>query len=95
MASQNFKNFEKDDDLNKIFIFRENLKIPKKIQETQKTNEGRRGTLRVHRAENWLTVYRTLANTETIAKPGRLGPAQNGKPMRKFVELSRFCSMTR
>ena len=30
-------------------------------------------------------------NTETVAKPGRLGPAQNGKPMRNFIELTMFC----
>ena len=33
-------------------------------------------------------------HTETIAKPDRVGPAQNGKPMQNFVELSSFCSMT-
>ena len=56
-------------------------------------------------AETRLTVYRRLnieweyssfskSDTETVVKPGRLGPAQNGKPTRKFDELSRFCSMT-
>ena len=33
-------------------------------------------------------------HTETVAKPGRLGAAQNGKLMQNFVELSRFRSMT-
>ena len=33
-------------------------------------------------------------HAETVAKPGRLGPAQNDKPMQNFLELSRFCSMT-
>ena len=32
-------------------------------------------------------------HTETVAKPDRLGPAQNDKPMQHFVELSRFHSM--
>ena len=32
--------------------------------------------------------------TETVAKPGRLGPAQNDKPMLNFFDLERFCSMT-
>ena len=56
-------------------------------------------------AETRLTVYRRLdiewkyssfskSNTETVAKPGRLGLAQNGKPMENFVESSMFCSMT-
>ena len=29
-----------------------------------------------------------------IAKLARLGPAENGKPMQTFLELSRSCSMT-
>ena len=33
-------------------------------------------------------------NTKTVAKPDRLGPAQNGKLMPKNIELSMFCSMT-
>ena len=32
-------------------------------------------------------------HTETVAKPGRLGPAQNGKPMQNFIELTMFCIM--
>ena len=28
---------------------------------------------------------------ETVAKPGRRGPAQNGKLMQDFLELLRFC----
>ena len=38
---------------------------------------GYGGTLQVLRAETWLTVYRTIASTETIAKLARLGPAKN------------------
>ena len=50
------------------------------------------GTLRALRAETWLTVDRTIAcNTETVAKPDRVGPAQNGEPMQNFVELIMFC----
>ena len=30
-------------------------------------------------------------HTETVAKPGRLGPAQKGKLMDFFNELSMFC----
>ena len=29
-------------------------------------------------------------HTETVAKPGRLGPAQNDEPMQNFIELSMF-----
>ena len=29
-------------------------------------------------------------HAETVAKPGRLGPAQNEKPPQNFFELSRF-----
>ena len=39
----------------------------------------------------WFTAR---CHTETVAKPGRLGPAQNGEPMRNFVELSMFWCMT-
>ena len=34
-----------------------------------------------------------VCHTETVAKPGRLGSAQNDEPMQHFVELTRFCSM--
>ena len=30
-------------------------------------------------------------HTETVAQPGRLGPAQNGEPMQNFIELTMFC----
>ena len=30
---------------------------------------------------------------ETVAKPGRLGPAQKGKRMHFFIELIMFCLM--
>ena len=30
-------------------------------------------------------------HTETVAKPGRLGPAQNDEPMQNFIELTMFC----
>ena len=32
-------------------------------------------------------------HTETMAKPGRLGPAQNGELMENFIELTMFCIM--
>ena len=31
-------------------------------------------------------------HTETIAKLARRGPAENGKPMDNFVEVTMFCS---
>ena len=52
-----------------------------------------RGALRVLRAETRLTVYRTMYSTETVAKPARLGPAQNSKPRQNFIELARFWFM--
>jgi hypothetical protein len=33
-------------------------------------------------------------HTETVAKPGRLGLAQNGKLMENFIELTSFCIIT-
>ena len=30
-------------------------------------------------------------HTETLAKPGRLGPAKNSKLMENFIELTTFC----
>ena len=30
-------------------------------------------------------------HTETVAKPGRLGPAQNDELTQNFIELARFC----
>ena len=30
-------------------------------------------------------------NTETVAKLGRLGPAQNDEPMQNIIELTMFC----
>ena len=32
-------------------------------------------------------------HTEAVAKPGRLGPAQNDEPMQNLFELTMFCSM--
>ena len=79
-------------------IFRKNIDFFRNFEVSKKDcKEGRgsRGTLRVLRAETWLTVYRTIAiNTETVAKPGRLGPAQNGKLMENFIGLTYFCIIT-
>ena len=33
-------------------------------------------------------------HTETVAKPDRLGPAQNDKPMQKNIKLTMFCIIT-
>ena len=34
--------------------------------------------------------FTARCHTETVAKPGRLRPAQNDKPMQNFIELTRF-----
>ena len=33
-------------------------------------------------------------HTKTVAKPSRLGPAQNGEPTQNFIELSMFLCIT-
>ena len=38
-----------------------NTEVPNFIEEKDEKNRGWRGTLRVLRAETWLTVYRTIA----------------------------------
>ena len=38
--------------------------------------------------------FTARCHTKTVAKPDRLGPAQNDKPMQIFVELSRFWWIT-
>ena len=40
-------------------------------------------------AETWLTGYRR----PYMAKPGRLGLAQNDEPMHIFIEVTMFCIM--
>ena len=72
MRSQISRNFEKMRIFEKIS---KNIEISNCIEEKDKKYMGWRGTLRVLRAETWLTVYRTIANDE---------------PMQNFVELSRF-----
>ena len=53
--------------------------------------ESRKGDLLYEfQAETRLTVYRRLG----MAKPGRLGPAQNDKLMENFIELTLFCIIT-
>ena len=87
-------------------IFGRNFEIFEKSRNFEKIAEGGAPALRVIRAGTRLTVHRSLPwlvewkysslskrNTETVAKPGRLGPAQNDEPMQNFVELSRFHSM--
>ena len=61
-----------------------NIEISNFTEERDKKYMEWRGTLRVLRAGTWLTVYRTIVNTETVTKPGRLGPAQKGKLMDFF-----------
>ena len=43
-------------------------------EEKAKRMKRWRGTLRVFPAETWLTVYRTIANTEAVAKRARVEP---------------------
>ena len=91
-SSIGFSGFEKFRFLMKI------LKI-RKISKIWKNEEGA-PALRVIRAGTRLTVHRSLpyssfskSNTETVAKPGRLGPAQKGKLMDFLSELAMFCIM--
>ena len=87
MIYQNFQNFEK--------MIKRKIEICNFREENAQKIVRLRGTLRVLRAETWLTVYRTIAsNTETIAKLARLGPAKNDTTLKNFIELTMFCSMT-
>ena len=38
-------------------------------------------------------VSRAIANTETIANLARLGPAENGRTLDFFIELTMICMM--
>ena len=91
MASQNFQNFEKDVNSDEIFIFYENFSILKK-RNMEVCGMERHSTS--FPCGNLVDGLPHDCHTETVAKPGRLGPVQNGKLMQKFVELSMFCSMT-
>ena len=86
MISQNFRTFQKMRISEKIS---KNIEISNFIEEQDNKFMGWRGTLRVLRAETWLTVYRTIANTETIAKLARLGPAKNGTTMTEFGRVDK------
>ena len=52
------------------------------------------GTLRVLRAETWLTVYRTIAIRKQVDKKNKKEPTINDTTFENFVELTRFCSIT-
>ena len=41
-----------------------------------------------------MEVFFSKSDTEAVAMPGSFGPAQNGKPMHFFVELTPFYLMT-
>ena len=58
MIFQALGNFEKMRIFEKIS---KNIEISNYIEEKDKKYMGMRGTLRVLRAETWLTVYRTIA----------------------------------
>ena len=45
------------------------------------------------RKPGWRFTAGLKHNTETIAKLARLGPAENGKLMENFIELTKFCIM--
>ena len=51
-----------------------NIEISNFIEEKDKKFMGWRGNLRVLRAETWLTVYRTIANTKTVSNGARVEP---------------------
>ena len=82
MIFRSFGKFQKNEN------FQEKLEKMKIFKEKGKGSR-RRGTLRVLRAETWLTVDRTIANTETIAQLARLGPAKNGELLTKFCRVSK------
>ena len=69
MISQNFKTFQKMRISEKISKKYRNFEF---IKEEDQKFTGWRGTLRVLRAETWLTVYRTIAilNRIELAQPG-------------------------
>ena len=52
-----------------------------------------RGTLRVLRAETWLTVYRTIAIRKQWLSPPDLGPHKMVRHRPKMIELAMFCIM--
>ena len=62
----------------------------RKFEKYEKLEKKGAPALRVIRAETRLTVHRALP----VAKPARLGSAENDEPMQNFVELARFYSMT-
>ena len=95
-SSIGFSGFEKLAFLVEVSKFSEMSKI-------SENSEGGAPALRVIRAGTRLTVHRSLpwlvewkyssfskSNTETLAKPGRLGPAQNNKPMRNLSSYQGF-----
>ena len=43
-----------------------------------------------HSGGNLVDGLPPASSTKTVAKPDILGPAQNGKPMQNFIELSMF-----
>ena len=55
--------FPKDENFPEKYRFFRNFEVSKK---EGKEGRGSRGTLRVLRAETWLTVYRTIAMTLTV-----------------------------
>ena len=66
-----------------------NIEISNFVEEKDNEHMGCRGILRVLRAETWLTVYRTIAITKTIAKLARLGPAKNDTTLTKFGRVDK------
>ena len=91
LRSQIFENFEK------MKNFQENIENFRNFGISSEGRQEWRGMTRHSTSPPCGNLVDGLphdCHTETVAKPGRLGPAQNGEPMQNFLELSRFCSMT-
>ena len=82
-SSIGFSGFEK------LTFLVEISKISKNSKQLQ-IHRGRRSCSTSYPSGNQVDGSPLVASTETVAKPGRLGPAQNDEPMQNFVELSRF-----
>ena len=91
-SSIGFSGFEKFTFFVEISKFSEISKISKIFEKI--TNPSREALLLYELSERepgWRFTAR--CHTETVAKPGRLGPAQNGELMQNFIEWTMFCMM--
>ena len=86
-----------------IFLENDFLEISSKFsenEENEKSLEGSKNTVGLRRHSTSPPCGNLVDglphdchNTETVAKPGRLGPAQNDELMQNFIELTIFWSM--